>query len=586
MALLYPEVRLVFWTGRKFLYVGKEDFRKKDIDNIIFRYGYREAKKIKFLNSNCSEWIAISPVVVSCNLNTEGGGGATINFIIGTEGSHMYKKKFMFRSEHQNRSKDYGEDWKYFEEVINSYIKPHLEYYENYDLFSNEYILKEDFFSEPNFIFQPPGIVWIFAKDVDKNWYKIFTGFISKLSETDRPGSTRTITINVIPIVQYLSKMPFYYMKYKTYLLDQILPIDEDRRKILRVYLASVFSGLESVGINLLAELKMSELFKKITFAVNRRIGAVIYKEMLLATDFKNERKEIEKEFIKEHGEEEVRNIKKIKEKLKSALENTKAEYRDYIKGPGFGLEKITKDDVNKYMDYVDEHGFFKFKLYNFDEKENHIYKGKSLKLQTFEKEGLVGPRELFGKTKINLYTDATDCEIISLANIYLGQDFWSEENRIYQVFQKMFKWALTYYSPQTSTISNVLKEIQGTLNVNIFNDGNGDLIVEYPRYNDKPGKSLFHEDHSSKYIIPKYDISSMSFTSDIDKFTGMIALPTRYHIVDQGNLKESSYFTGRSWAPMSALLRYGFSSVQLRNIYTTVGGFPIKESKKESKKE
>jgi hypothetical protein len=634
MRILQPNLRFVVWTGKglksddpnedtditaknpRFLFFGDEDFRNDDFltsDNKVkWVYGYNEPLEEKL--KDISVFVPIQPISGNASLGFDGTGSATLNYNIGSE---MVNKRFMFRPKGSKNllfplsdvRPNGGNNYDYFNYIVDRFIKPYKDYYQKTDLFTDNYLDYPGLTKEPAFIFQPCQVIWIFGKNKDNKWYKIFTGIINNITETDAPGKSRTLTITAQPPMQMFTKIPFFYMAMHQAFIESSLPDDTILHDFYKVYLAASFTGLENIGFDTRSDLTLSMLFSKMCQALNRRLGAITRDELNASvTDYESVQ------------EQESKNITPTTKKVipygigagagmdegigAGIGSNVDGSSSSSVSSSAWGMSTITDTEKDSFMKTIETEGMFKFKLFSLpttitetkttsevingvvtkNETEQQVESGQKYLGKSLEVSDKIGIENLF--EDITKYNGGT--QINSLGIFKISQDFYTNEGKLPSIFDYVLKSTLKYYDPLNKPISDTIRQIQSTLMVNIFNDGAGNLILEYPQFNWFPTlKNLEtkqseeniskYEDHNEEYIINKVQTSTFSFSTNTDGYVTKLMFPINYKLggaITDPIETDAPTMKGRSWATAAETLRFGLKEVQLQQLFFEFGDF------------
>jgi hypothetical protein len=523
---LKEDIRFVLWTGLKFLFFGRKDFR--NIGSSIIDI-FNEPMIMK----KDSQFIKFLPETMASDLSVSGSGSLSMTFT-------APESKYDFRF-HTKRPNSLFRD-----KLLADFIKPYKAgYYKDFDIFNQDYLDKPNDYGDPTYIFTLPQIVWVDMtrdKDDPEAWKRIFTGTVDTSTETETPGRMKRINFKASNLLQIITKIPLIHQLQIIPFADSILPEDSNFRIFWKVYMLSLYSGAGFIGFDTLAERSLTDLYTKLAKRVNSSVGAVSMQDITDMTKYLND------------------------------AEVMKA----------FSPYQLKPDDLPKYYEIVKANTFYRFKL--FDDSDVDEYKGEDNSVpekvafsDLFQSHKNVfgpgfGKPPCIGKLKFNKI-------IKDLENRDLTEQV--------HPFRKLFKLTMgSMYQPVYTYISNVIRRFSTSYGLMNHTDPFGNWVLEYPNFNAMPkigsgddGEIEAYEDNDKRYMFQKFDCTGLTHNINPDKYITYIELPFQTHgpVRLEGIEHLATKFTGRNWAPIKEFLQFGLSETKLNAMYYTVGDLTMK---------
>lgn len=580
MANLSPKVRMVVWTGDKFLFMGEDDFRKvtktfKDSSvtvplsstPITDCFG----RTYKTESENDASFLRIIPTSVSVSNNYDGTGSASIDVVA----SQYPSPKLDFR-EKESRYQAFADAGmsEYYYQFVARHLYPHLDIYQKMSTFSGNVLLPKELtsglsnpsalavylksVSEPVHLFSPPQLIWIMMqRDDSEEWHKVFTGVINDVSMHEGVGGgSRTFRIQCSNLLQYLTKIPLITSKINnlgsSLLLSSITP---EERSFIKVYLSSVFVDSDVTTFDALGELSWADIMYHMAKLSNRCFGSISqtdYEEMVASLSSSDVQKKL------------------------NTLEWVSA---------GYGLPN--EEDYKAYYAFCKKNAFFKFKLIN-DKKvsdESWVYENFSTEVPA-----KMGLKDLFYDTPgVGL----------TIGRVMFNKDFIDVDNNKIRPtpFKKLIKPILEVMStPKQAMVSSIIRQFSTSMMAWIHTDGGGNWVTEFPKFNTMPlmgGMAVGatgpnanertrdgYVDYDESYFLHKpFQIETYGETETPEAMVTYLELPYGIHQINNMSAPvTNSLMTGRT-IDMRNLLRFGMNAIIAEQFFGNAGDLPLYES-------
>lgn len=551
-----PELLIVLWTGKKLLFFGSDE-KLCNLETIEDKDG----NKIE------SDFLMMKPLNVNVSNAMDGTGNCTIQFVA----SDFPLKKLQIRF-----PLDEGRNYdnftkKYYEFLHKKHIKPFIHYYSKLSFFEEE---EDEFYekllnkSEPFYLFSPPQIIWVFLKDrKDDVWYKLFVGMVDSLTSNET-SSGHTINITASNLLQLLSRVPVL-TKGSVFagvdLLKNTFYNPDETFDFYKYYIAFCYTpfinfGAESLFFDELASLGIDEIFRKFAIILNRVFGFV--------GKYDNFLKEIESFYESSKNWGWFESVKTDEEKI-----------------------KIEEDKIKKIYDLFKEKSFLKFKL--IDDTKTHIYEKTQIRYEVDK----ISPKYLFYSSDDGYFAIGRIFINDSLNNFIIKEkEFKKQDKSVLKAFQNILTPLIEILTlPKYVTISNIIRQITGVFRIFFHTDGNGNWILEYPKYNAYPiiDKSISYpenyekpyekyekpyEDNDARYVLHKFmEITSYSETFSRERYFNFVQMPIQgvLPVMDVEQLK--GFCTARS-LDVENIIQMGLNEQSLDTIYVPLTEMPFSE--------
>ena len=540
MKLYEPDIQVVMWNWDKFyLFTITDKFIRQKED----RPDLNEYISDRLLSNDDDgfgsinfydklEIVPIIPSTFSASIDINGGGSLVMNFVLNP--NEVYKHELLMR---RNPISDAERDLR--NSVIKRYelIRRRIEedsyYYKETeaDLFSDEIFDDIINYSEPTYIFQPMNIVWVFAKDRDEKWCKLWTGLLTNITENDSSGLEREITVKGISFLEKSVQIPIVHQRWSSLLFPKLIERQSAEQKAMWIIWlsSSLLPPSDSPSFDALSQ-NLEKVFKELGNQFNRSMGLI----PLTSEEKSNIVSRIQKNPVF-YGEDGI-------------------------------ITGNVDEKVESFFSEIKRIRPYRFRIYgeNFDASDiNSVYKGGSNYI-ALEDEGYITINDLVNEDG-------------SIARIKWGEN-WVDPDRI-MAYNKILNNTAKLWDLQFTSMNAIYKKISNVFQTNIYNDVSGDLIMDYPHYNSFPTDEEFtvvqseehYKDMDARYIIDKFS-AKFNFTQDIGKISTMLTVPAEYHYGINLNKLNSRDLTGYSWGSLEELLTYGLSRVDLPTIFTAYG--------------
>lgn len=571
MANLKPKVRMVLWTGKKFLFLGEEDFRKINKPTKLtsttsvpifdcFGNGYT--------TSNDGEFLRIIPTSVSVSNNSDGSGSASINLVA----SQYPSPKLDYREKEDRKGAfDDAGMTEYYYEFVARHLYPHLDVYKKMSTFSGNVLLPENLVtgmsspdalavylksvSEPVHLFAPPQLVWIMMqRDGTEPWHKVFTGVISNVTMHEGKGSdSRTFTIQCSNLLQYLTKIPVITQKINNLGSSLLLSsINEEERGFIKVYLSSVFVDSDITTFDALGNSSWSDIMYHMARLANRCFGSVSQEDFTT---------------------------------LQTNLSSSETKDRlDKLGWASAAYGSPEDEDYKAYYEYCKKNAFFKFKLMNDKKVTDESW--------SYEKFSTEVPDEMELK---DLFYDTPGVGL-TIGRVMFNKDFIDVDNNTLHPtpFKKLIKPVLEVMStPKQAMVSSIIRQFSTSMMAWVHTDGSGNWVTEFPKFNTMPlmgGMAVGatgpnanertrdgYVGYDENYFLHKpFQIENYSETESPDSLITYIELPYGYHqVANMAAPVVNSMMTGRA-VDMRNLLLFGMNTIIAEQFFGDAGSLPL----------
>jgi hypothetical protein len=570
MANLSPKVRMVVWTGKKFLFLGEEDFRKisktmglsaVSSTPVVDCFG----KIYTTEHENDTSFLRIIPTSVSVSNNFDGTGSASID----VTASQYPSPKLDFR-EKESRYQAFADSGMsdYYYSFVARHLYPHLDVYKKMSTFSGNVLLPSELtsglsdpsalavylksVSEPIHLFSPPQLVWVMMqRDDSEPWHKVFTGVINDVSMNEGVGGTsRTFRIQCSNLLQYLTKIPIITSKINNLGSSLLLSsLSAEERSFIKVYLSSVFVDSDVTTFDALGALSWSDIMYHMAKLVNRCFGSVSqidYDEMVASLSSSDTQKKL------------------------NTLEWVSA---------GYGLPDDA--DYRAYYNFCKKNSFFRFKLINDRKVEDESWVYEKVSTEVPDEMGLL---DLFEYSPGVGYT---------IGRVMFNRDFISvDSDKIHPTpFKKLIKPLLEVMSaPKQAMVSSVIRQFSTSMMAWVHTDGVGNWVTEFPKFNTLPSMTgdligpVENEKTSGGYIgydetyflHKPFQIENYSETESPESLVTYLELPYGIHQIDNiAAPVTNSLMTGRT-IDMKNLLLFGMNTIISEQFFGNAGDLPL----------
>mgnify|MGYP001343353222 CR=1 FL=1 len=585
MPVNLPEIRIVLWSGKKFLFMGKEDFRNltpvtlpSTTEGFIETFmNLSKGGSLPYATDSFgqqyttdadSDYVRVIPESCSVDTSVDGTASATLTVVLPQYPvNHLeYRKNLPGDSPDKwnNRSHymhDAGVD-DYYEALVSQHLYPNLDIYKKYGVFENDswnsldtlesflgYLFSN---TEPLHLFTPPQLIWIMMrKRPDEPWYRSFTGVVNDVS-VQEGGTSRKMTVRCSNLLQFITKISMVTQKFSMVGGDFVLEtFSEEQRAFLRVYLSTIFNDIESVSMDAVSAITWSRVMSKIAKLVNRSFGSV--------TEF---------------DAEAMRGVIPTDAFQKRLVDSG-------WQASAFGLP--TSEDVKTYIDFCKSHSFFRFKV--IDDRDPK-YESNELNDFAYENMSLEAPDKMTLGDLFQLHKMENGAIVSCVSRMCYNKEYRDvEQNQtggLPSPFQKIVKPMLeSFEMPKQMMASSIIRQFASAMMIWIHTDGAGNWVTEIPKWNalpkffgvDKHSRCInAYSDHDAKYILARpFELTSFTENSSPDSLVTYIQVPFGHNYYQINRKIQSGFYTGRDIDMTNALL-FGLNTVAIEQYFTDIG--------------
>jgi len=521
--MLYPldELKYLFivFTGDSFVLFGNDEERNVSFNDIPFLSNKRTVNdEIKIIQAD------FSPITVSISNRVDDNSTCTFTIPITTENN-----TFIFNRREGNRFEGDDTSFLNFSQLISNYTNRDLliessqksEFWKEYFELNNF-----AFYYEPETIFQPFQPIWIFVK-VEKQYYRLFTGLIFSISENDRPGNERNISITCISGIGLLKRTSVITQAYTYFLVKDILPKKD--RDLYYIYLMSMcFIGdsLEEIKSLDKSATDIRTLMKYILSVVNRTF-------VTIPTD--------------DNYRNLFRNLMNNAPQFLGSFPQTKK------KEPVPELED--NDSIDKYFNRIENYKPFRLKYFD----DSFIIENNFSDSEYEGNENIVGESIEF---KNLLHNGAIFS--FKMGSNFSNTDAFLAINRVYATSAQLWKI-------ESISVMELIRRVVSTFSLHIFDDVTGEVVLDYPQLNRIPLIDKAYEDHDKKYIFER-DKCTFTYNNNTGNIIELLTVPFQYHYSILGSAQDykSRMMTGRSYMNLESFWSYGYNKRDLNNVFVT----------------
>lgn len=534
--LYSPNIQVVIWTWKKFLLFTLDEkvLKMKEEDGLNAYIANRFlANRVNEISgtSNCHyydflEIVPTVPLMLNAGLGVNGGGSLSMNFLLDKDISKNFR--LMDRPDASNYEKEKRAEFDYRYLISNYFINENKEYYQDSEgkIFSDEMLDGENLEKQaPQFVIQPMQPVWVFAKNEEGYWTKVWTGLITNVKEDDTPGTTRSISVQGVNFLQLTAKIPIIHRRWSNFFFPTLLPEEIQDKVNWMVWLSSSVSPAKGSFDDLSKDVKL--LFKEMARQFNRSYG-------LISLD------------------------KAQEDYLVGIVRDNK---RFFGEGGITADENLLRSSVHTFFETIEGLRPYRFRIYEEEDPTENRYVGE----------------ENYIKEKENGYITIDDLVDVNgnIGKLMWGGQWHVSENVL--AFNKLYANTAGFWDLNYTSMHSIYEKLRNTFQVNIYNDCFGNLVMDYPRFNSFPYRTVEQNDDNykdmedDKYVLQKYE-GNFNYAYDIGRAITMLTQPSSYFYNPNFKDLEKSMLTGYVWGDLDELLTFGLSRKDMPRLFQAMG--------------
>lgn len=540
------DVRLFFFNGSKLVFCSRN--AKSFYDEWKKRLGeswFIKAKSGRVFRFDEQDIVLLNLVPVSVSVNQAINRFSTASIIFSAN-------KGRFRKRSVNNFKLYWDTWKdnLFDddkdyEIVREFFVENLKVLEENDYYKNLYYYfdekignKKDSVSRPFLVLDYGNLVFIEVLDRDGEWRNIFTGYVISVSENYVSAQDYRLTLNCVSLGNFFNIIPIFPDLGSGILNNLVLPSGDERLFWIGYYAQYRKTGdfwqSTYMGKSLL------ELLRFLIFEMRLRLGIVDEDE--LRQNLRDLRQAGIKPLSEELSNDET--IKAIIEIYKKYLSDSPFVFPVFDENVRVYLGKSNKRGEKEF--YLNQNGLAKVYIPpEFDLRKG----GEGLSVLEYIYKDRI-------KDKLNII----------------------QPDEVFDLFQRLIGMSITQgsFHPNEKKISEIFNAIMKVFGVIYFEDGLGNIIIDFPRYNEIPtSEYAFYDDlrgvEGKRYIIREHEgIINYNYTKSGEKFLTAFFFHPKLNIPNftPNEILVESLAAGHAFHTPYHVLRFGYNVETVQDVY------------------